>query len=357
MIKLGGPKTLPPKIVSYSSYGFQTSDGDWLINVSGVMFQTPPFNLRQKMLIRMLANMMKASDADLQHETFKNRIWPFFVEAEKGQKIHIQIGNHTFRLKKKSRRNGHFDSWVRLSDSLIRQHAVQQDDERLMLSYSLSTEHPKSTPIDCSLNLLEREGLSIVSDIDDTIKETRVTNRRELLMNTFVRDFRSVDGMAAVYRNWKTAGAYFHYVSSSPWQLFEPLVDMQHEFGFPPGSMHLRNFRLRDQLLQKLMFRRKGKAAEIKRLVKNLPARKFVLIGDSGEKDPEIYQKIRRRRPDQIKGVFIREIEGRPMNRERLLKMKDPTADNGCVVFTSPHDLQTRAEPILDRFGKSLAVN
>ena len=357
MIKLGGPKTTPSKIISYPSYGFKASNGDWLLNVVGVTFQTPPFNLRQKMLIKMLANVMKASDDDLQSENFQDRIWPFFIEAHKGQKIQIEIAGKRILLRKKSGRNGHFNNWLRLDHQFVTAKAERDDHDNLILDCRVTTSGSLTEPVGCKVILLKPRGLSVISDIDDTIKDSNVTNRRELLLNTFLRDFRSIEGMSDVYNDWFQAGADFHYVSSSPWQLFTSLSQMRDDFGFPTGSIHLRNFRLRDQFLKKLLFRRKGKALEIRRLVKNLPMRKFILVGDSGEKDPEIYQKICRKYPEQIKGVFIRNVSGREMFGERLDKMKRCVGDNLSAAFSAPQDLHGEAESILEKYGQSVAVN
>ena len=196
-----------------------------------------------------------------------------------------------------------------------------------------------------------RDRLTIVSDIDDTIKVSTVSDRRELLMNTFVRDFRSVDGMASIYRQWQAAGAMFHYVSSSPWQLFDSLEQMLGDCDFPQGTMHLRNFRLRDQFLKKVMIRRQGKASAIKRLVQNLPSHNFILIGDSGEKDPEIYQKIARRYPEQIQGIFIRDLAARPMEADRIQKLRRAIRDGSLGLFADADELQQLSEPIVERFS------
>ncbi len=343
-------KSKPSKLVTYPSYGFQTEQGDWRVNVSGLAYQTPPFTLRQRMLLKMLGNAMKASEEDLECQTFQNRVWPFFVEADKGMHINVHLGKQSVRLKRKTRRNGQFYGWPRFSDSLIQSTIESDESGRLSLKYCVSTDHPQSELVPGVVRLLPPTGLSVISDIDDTIKETTVTNRRELLQNTFLRDFKYVEGMADVYQNWHRAGAEFHYVSSSPWQLFESLSRLQADGGFPMGTMHLRNFRLRDQLFKKvLIIRRKGKASEIKRLLKNLPNRKFILVGDSGEKDPEIYRKILVRFPSQIEGVFIREVINRPLAKERVRKLNKHAGNGVWAAFSTPEMLEKRAEDIISQ--------
>ena len=104
--------------------------------------------------------------------------------------------------------------------------------------------------------------------------------------------------------------------------------------------MHLRNFRLRDQLLKRVIIRRKGKATAIRLLMKNMPGRDFVLVGDSGEKDPKIYLKICREFPGRIAGVFIREVEHRPLDIEVFRKLQQATRGGICGRFSTAQELR-----------------
>ena len=172
MIKFGGQKLDPPQIVNYPSYGFRTPHGEWRINFAGLAYQTPPINLRQKMLIKMLAGMMKADEDAIQSQNFQNRIGPFFVEADKGYRIQIQIGDRQFQLKKKTKRNGRFSSWLRLSDEFCREQLELDACGRPILKYQLLVDHHRWQPIESSVRLLSPKGISVISDIDDTIKES-----------------------------------------------------------------------------------------------------------------------------------------------------------------------------------------
>jgi len=140
------------------------------------------------------------------------------------------------------------------------------------------------------VNLIDPEGISVISDIDDTIKETNVTaGARVILRNTFLRAMQEVPGMATVYKRWWERGAAFHYVSNSPWQLIPSLLEFFHTHMFPPGSAHLR---LHDSMLKTYFARTppgEHKRRSIRELLMDFPERKFILIGDSGEIDMEMY--------------------------------------------------------------------
>ena len=101
------------------------------------------------------------------------------------------------------------------------------------------------TPAAAELLLIPPTGLSIISDIDDTVKLSDVLNKRELLRNTFLREFVPVEGMAELYRHWgEEHEAVFHYVSASPWQLQPELEGFLRNSGFPPATFHLKSVRL-----------------------------------------------------------------------------------------------------------------
>jgi Uncharacterized conserved protein (DUF2183) len=163
------------------------------------------------------------------------------------------------------------------------------------------------------------EGTSVVCDIDDTIKHTQVRQRRQMLLNTFAREFISVPGMAAwsegVARS--NAGAAFHYVSGSPLQLLPPFVAFLRGNAFADGSLHLRTFSLRPSALLDEEATSRHKHAEITQLLADHPRRRFVLVGDSGERDPEVYGEIAREQPSRIGAVLIRDVTNEPADGER----------------------------------------
>jgi hypothetical protein len=96
------------------------------------------------------------------------------------------------------------------------------------------------------VQLLEsKEGaVSVVSDIDDTIKITEIPAGTEIVLrNTFLRDFVAVPEMAQIYRALyqDPTNASFHYVSGGPWPLYRPLAEfLIKQEGFPAGSFHMR---------------------------------------------------------------------------------------------------------------------
>ncbi len=328
-------------IVIYPGYGFATSRGDFAIRISGVVYEHRiPLGMRKQFLVNMLARAMKATPAEVIDETFRRRVAPFVAKAKGGERISIQVGPRRFRLRRRTRRSGWFRGGFRVPAALVEQlrSSGEMVQDRLPIRAWLSAD---SKVVSASnVFVLPDRGVSIVSDIDDTIKESNVGNRRELLANTFLREFRCIDGMAELYQAWAAKGAAFHYVSSSPWQLFDPILQWTSSDGFPAGTLHLRTFRLRDQVIRRKANAKRRKRQSIAKMLKVFPRRKFILIGDSGERDPEIYAKMCEKYGDRIAAVFIRDLENQPLGSQRFTKMKSLAWPTNCQTFASPEDLR-----------------
>ncbi|KAF9979327.1 hypothetical protein BGZ73_000021 [Actinomortierella ambigua] len=207
-----------------------------------------------------------------------------------------------------TRIGGHFHGTLRVTVDEVAQMAAGsnlQDEARFLKLQAFHEEMPE----ECHgvVNLIEPEGISVISDIDDTIKETNVpAGTRIILRNTFLSDMQEVEGMAGVYKSWWQRGAAIHYVSNSPWQLIPSLLDFFHSHEFPPGSAHLR---LHDSVI-KAYFMTPGehKRRTIREILEDFPQRQFILVGDSGEIDLEIYTEMAVLYPKQIRKIFIRDI-------------------------------------------------
>jgi hypothetical protein len=81
------------------------------------------------------------------------------------------------------------------------------------------------TPFGGTIEIPGPAGLTVVSDIHDTIKESNVSNKLQLVLNAFFRPFRAAPGLPEVYTQWSRAGARFVYLSNSPHQLYRALAD------------------------------------------------------------------------------------------------------------------------------------
>lgn len=339
-----------PQLVPFPGFGYLDPDGSWRLNVAGIVRQPYTATLSKRMLIGMLGNVMQASDQDRRSPQFRRRVTSFVMDGAHGLSVRCRVGSQSYQLKRRTQRNGHYFGWLVLEQRWLEELAQGRSPDRELVRLGLQVEVDSELQAATTVELIPPQGISVVSDIDDTIKESSIRDRRELLANTFLRDFRAVPGMSAVYRSWQELGMPLHYVSSSPWQLLPWIDEMLQVQDFPFGSLHLRNFRLRTHMLQKVIrFRRSGKGAAIRLLLKKFPQRRFIFVGDSGEKDLEIYRKLAGRHREQALGIFIRDLEEHPLDRERLARCRASLPEMRVETFRTATELQSQVAELLGR--------
>jgi phosphatidate phosphatase APP1 len=144
----------------------------------------------------------------------------------------------------------------------------------------------------------------ILSDIDDTILETGVQRVGQMIRQTLTGSALTrtpFPGAPELYRDLAAGVNPVFYVSSSPWNLHTFLRAFLRHRGFPMGPVLLRD-------LLGTAAGREPKTGRIREILDLHPDLRFVLVGDSGEKDPEIYADIVRAYPGRIIAVYIREV-------------------------------------------------
>ncbi len=155
--------------------------------------------------------------------------------------------------------------------------------------------------------------LGIISDIDDTILQTDAANIIKMMVNTFTKNSQTrltFPGVKELYKGLQkgklgTELNPIFYLSNSPWNLYDFLDEFIEINGIPKGSILLRDFGFDND---KIIADSGHKLKTTEKLIHFYPNMKFILIGDSGEKDPEYYQEIAEKYPKRIKAIYIRDV-------------------------------------------------
>ncbi|KAH0836463.1 hypothetical protein J3R83DRAFT_8071 [Lanmaoa asiatica] len=160
----------------------------------------------------------------------------------------------------------------------------------------------------------------VISDIDDTVKVSRVVDGARAIFNqVFVKDLEDsvIPEMGEWYGTMWERGVRFHYVSNSPFELLPVINQFISISKLPLGSIRLRSYAARslfNGLLSAPATRKRGNVIEV---LEQFPESQFLLVGDSGEQDLELYSSLAAERPGQIAGVFIRDVSA--------VGLEDPT--------------------------------
>jgi phosphatidate phosphatase APP1 len=189
----------------------------------------------------------------------------------------------------------------------------------------------------------------VISDLDDTVIVTNVTNRLKMfltvaLLNEYTR--MPFKGVAAFYRALQ-AGASgaennpIFYVSSSPWNLYSPLTEFLRIQTIPLGALFLKDFG--NHTIFSSGEHHSHKLNSIELILNTYPHLPFVLIGDSGEQDPEIYREVIKKYPQRIRVVYIRSVTTKEERVRAIDKLISEIAETGCQLVLAPDTVYAAA--------------
>lgn len=200
------------------------------------------------------------------------------------------------------------------------------------------------------LQILPQARIGVISDIDDTILHSGVTHWKTAAQLTFLENARTrkpLPGVALFYQALQ-AGADrsgrhpLFYVSSSPWNLYDLLEEFMALNAIPPGPVFLRD--LGTDAGKFIKTPGHGhKLEQARALIRRFRGLRWVLLGDSGQADAELYAEAAGEFGDRIAAIYIRDV--------------DPDLDSPFDTATDAHiqRIAGTGVPML-RAGDSLAM-
>ncbi|WP_265522321.1 App1 family protein [Oerskovia flava] len=247
--------------------------------------------------VRVLARVLLTSPDHDPARALDRRGWRTFLSAPApGETVRVQVGETV--VDAVSDRGGYLDTTV---------------ETDLEAGWHEATLRPSTGTTVAAPILVVGEGrrLGVVSDIDDTVMVTTVPRLFLAAWNTFVRHTSArvaVPGMAVLYRAIADAhpGTPFVYLSTGAWNTSANLQRFLERTGLPPGPLLLTDWGPSNS-----GWFRSGpehKRTSLDRLFRELPEVDWLLIGDDGQRDPEIYARSARRDTDRVVAVAIREL-------------------------------------------------
>jgi phosphatidate phosphatase APP1 len=332
-----------------------SSDGKTAaVLLQGRIFASPESAKRRWLIDNFPLHIQPAPDRS--DRLFRERAGLFWSDSERLEPVSIRIGARVVVLPA-SDAGGHF----KLELPLAHEEASQLESRGKLMLQTVAT--PRTPQVSqAPAWLVPDVGLTVITDVDDTIKDTRVLDKPRRDANTFFNRFQPVEGMPELYRAWQQAlGAriHFHAVSAGPWQLHGPIRAFTEEAGFPPFTWDMRSMKISDldgarEVLDDewaAQRREDYKVGTIQAFMMRFPRRHVVLVGDSGERDPEVYDRIisDARFGNRIDWVLIRDVtmdpklEKRPRplfvtpeNASRLRVFTDPLRDLSSLPLVAP---------------------
>tara|TARA_R110002124_G_scaffold287364_1_gene473996 strand:- start:26722 stop:27729 length:1008 start_codon:yes stop_codon:yes gene_type:complete len=296
----------PLQIIVFHSYGNTNN-----LYIRGRALEDEKIDLTKRGLFSLLKNSFKRFETDeLAHTKLKIKLPDnTFFYTETNSKGYFKFKKNLKNLNTMTNEEG----WLQFEISYDEPHPgrVINNDNRFPAEVLI----PKPN-----------SSFGIISDIDDTILHTGVASflKLRLVFNTFFKNALSrapLEGASEFYhmlhrgRSGEEANPVF-YVSHSPWNLYRYLEYFLTENNFPKGPILLRDF--------PRPFRKKDseekpqKQKEIVNILNMYPENQFILIGDSGEHDADIYIEIAESFPKRILAIYLRSVK----HKKKMLRIK-----------------------------------
>jgi phosphatidate phosphatase APP1 len=300
-IRIGGASTMPDeqagalRITAYRGYGDRT-----ILNLQGRVLSARHYNPERTAWDNALNTLRRFASREQAgvrvRATFQDVVMETVTDGE---------GYFTFALQPDEPLPEE-GGWQRVALALV--------DERGQ-TFAPATGHVLVPPASADFG--------VISDIDDTVLQTHATNLMEMARTTFFESGRTrlpFAGVAEFYQALQAGpggddGNPIFYVSNSPWNLYEMLVEFMQTHGLPAGPLFLQDFGF-DQDKFLMLSSEAHKLPVIRGLLDFYPDLPFVLIGDSGQQDPEIYTRIIEEYPGRILAVYIRDVSDDPRDAE-----------------------------------------
>ncbi|KAF2213765.1 hypothetical protein CERZMDRAFT_67194 [Cercospora zeae-maydis SCOH1-5] len=179
---------------------------------------------------------------------------------------------------------------------------LQRGNETQSLQ-KLNTWVSNTTNGNATAYLVPNEGLTIVSDIDDILRITKIYDPKEGLLNSFARPFVAWENMPEIYANWSESlpDAHFHYLTTLPEQVTRNYEEFIYAT-YPAGSFDTRPLNFSD--IDATLAIRKYLLV---RIFETFPQRKFILVADTSNSDVmKDYPQMAKDYPNQVQCIFLR---------------------------------------------------
>jgi hypothetical protein len=323
-------------VTFYPAHGY-VENGKWKIPVALWVHQRRP--IARWVAKQGAGKFLGATDEEM--KKVGPTVRDFVADGERGKTVTFKIEGHPgeYRLTDDkgqpvtTGKNGFAEGVVELTEDAAAQLLKQQSTGKGgWLSVAVGSGQSLSGDRRHVRLIPPGKGVMVISDIDDTVKITRVPlGKREMMKNTFLREYQATEGVADMYKKWHQEGADFAYVSGGFYQLYEPLSEFlfdEKKGKFPIGAMQMRHAptdilspstkwiptKMPVEKLEnvtpdeKTTGTQEYKVKTIAQIIERFPEKSFILVGDSGEQDPQVYREIKKRFPNRDITIYLRDV-------------------------------------------------
>ncbi|KAH8677595.1 hypothetical protein BX600DRAFT_506622 [Xylariales sp. PMI_506] len=313
----------PTQVLNIPAYGNWTDQG-WNVRIHGNVYKQP--NISESKVddlanVFLIGTSIQDLPADEQANA-RNMTESIFVVQQPDVNVTINFvddvtvepdasggvisgkgGAQTIQLPDPTTDEGDFDTFVILSNT------TGPDGGHLMAGNETSSIQAINAYVNgtdsgnATAYLVPPEGLTIISDIDDILRVTKIWDPKQGLLNSFANNFTAWLNMPEIYANWSASipNFHFHYLTTTPEQVTRNYMNFIYKT-YPLGSFDTRPLNFSD-VSATLKIRR----FLLDKIFQTFPQRKFILVGDTSNSDVmSDYPQLAKDYPGQVQCIFLR---------------------------------------------------
>jgi phosphatidate phosphatase APP1 len=315
--RLGGPG--PVKILPYNGYGTQD-----VLHIKGRVLEEE--------------GIIRATEEDSLWDNLLNTYRR--IESDEIPFARLTVRFQDLEEEVECDEEGMFDVWLEPSHPLPADQMWHEVEFELLDPLPEEQEHP----VRATGKVLvppESARYVVVSDIDDTVIQMEVGHLIRMVRELFLGNARTrlpFPGAAALYRAFHRGASGSErnpllFVSSSPWNLYDLLVDFFNLHDIPVGPvLFLRNYGISEEEILPLD-NRAYKLGAIRNMLDTYSNMPFILIGDSSQQDPEIYAEIVDEYPERVLGIYVRNVTRTPRRTGEIEALAEQVIEAGSTLM------------------------
>ncbi|TPX11533.1 uncharacterized protein E0L32_007744 [Thyridium curvatum] len=311
---------LPTQVLNLPPYG-NWSRGSWNVRFHGNVYKQPPTDqktiddLANKFLVDVNIDQLPPDE----QANARNMTASIFVVQQEDQNVTMHLepapsagsdgekggggattasgGEQSVNLPYLTTDQGDFDVFVPIQLNGLMRGDTNTSVQRLNV-YANGTNTGNATAY-----LVPPTGLSIISDIDDILRVTKIYKPKDGLLNSFAKPFTPWMNMPDIYAKWarQYPTMHFHYLTTTPEQVTRNYMDFIYKT-YPGGSFDTRPLNFSD-VSATLSIRK----FLLEKFFQTFPQRKIVLVGDTSNSDiMRDYPGLVKDFPGQVQCILLR---------------------------------------------------
>lgn len=200
------------------------------------------------------------------------------------------------------------------------------------------------------------KAIEVISDLDDTVLHSNTTSALKRIFNILFilpQNRKTILFTYQLFEQFKKMGFRITYLSKSEANLFHLIALFIQYHGLPKGPLLLTQH-LKWKQLVKPKKDKDHKMDRLRKMLRGMPTKKFILLGDDTQRDMEVYSAIVKEFENRIEKIFIRQAGFSRSEKQKELWSELQKTNVDAVYFDDGQEAKLELKKINPSFDESI---